>query len=108
MQARANAENNLAFALMNPIPTGRPATGFGADDGASLLMAFRGLQAESVAQGKAHKTISNELNTLVADPFEHWAVSHSVITLYRLFAQQFTLSVGPYQGKPSHCSRGLA
>ncbi|KAG5649730.1 hypothetical protein H0H81_002332 [Sphagnurus paluster] len=36
-------------------------------------MAFRGLQAESVAQGQAHKSIAKELETLVADPFEDWA-----------------------------------
>ncbi|KAL0953557.1 hypothetical protein HGRIS_004778 [Hohenbuehelia grisea] len=53
--------------------TGPQGTGFGADDGASLLMAFRGLQAESVAQGQAHKSISKELHTLVADPFSEWA-----------------------------------
>lgn len=50
--------------------------GFGADDGASLLMAFRGLQSESVAQGEAHKTLAQELETLVADPFEKWAEQH--------------------------------
>lgn len=80
--------------LVNPAPTGHDAgsshsalihvrtialtqcvtgTGFNADDGASLLMAFRGLQAESAAQGAAHRTIANELTTLVADPFANWA-----------------------------------
>lgn len=53
-------------------------TGFAADDGASLLMAFRGLQAESAAQGQAHKSIAKELNTLVADPFEDWAQGYRV------------------------------
>lgn len=53
-------------------------TGFVADDGASLLMAFRGLQAESAAQGHAHKSIAKELNTLVADPFEEWARGYRV------------------------------
>lgn len=55
-----------------------PGTGFGADDGASLLMAFRGLQAESIAQGEAHKTVAKELHTLVADPFEGWAHGYRV------------------------------
>ena len=36
-------------------------------------MAFRGLQAESAAQGAAHRTLANELTTLVADPFADWA-----------------------------------
>ncbi|KAG6909042.1 hypothetical protein DXG01_002316 [Tephrocybe rancida] len=71
IRARAVAEGHLAIALTTPSLTG-PA-GFSADDGASLLMAFRGLQAESVAQGQAHRTIAKELDTLVADPFEDWA-----------------------------------
>lgn len=58
--------------------------GFGADDGASLLMAFRGLQAESTAQGQAHNTIAKELSTLVADPFDDWARSYKVRYLYSL------------------------
>ncbi|KII87448.1 hypothetical protein PLICRDRAFT_142731 [Plicaturopsis crispa FD-325 SS-3] len=73
IRARAVAEGNLASALTNPALTGPQGTGFGADDGASLLMAFRGLQSESATQGTAHRTIANELNTLVADPFEDWA-----------------------------------
>lgn len=50
------------------------------DDGASLLMAFRGLQAESTAQGQAHKAIATELETLVADPFDQWAQTYKVRT----------------------------
>ncbi|KAF7965016.1 hypothetical protein HWV62_1048, partial [Athelia sp. TMB] len=74
IRARAAAEGQLAMALINPAPTGHDAgTGFHADDGASLLMAFRGLQAESAAQGAAHRTLANELTTLVADPFADWA-----------------------------------
>ncbi|TFK32789.1 hypothetical protein BDQ12DRAFT_474872 [Crucibulum laeve] len=73
IRARANAEAQLASSLTNPGPTGRAGTGFSADDGASLLMAFRGLQAESAAQGQAHKAIAKELDTLVADPFADWA-----------------------------------
>ncbi|KAF8074890.1 hypothetical protein FPV67DRAFT_1475342 [Lyophyllum atratum] len=73
IRARAVAEGHLAISLTNPGLTGPAGTGFGADDGASLLMAFRGLQAESAAQGQAHKSIANELDTLVADPFEDWA-----------------------------------
>jgi hypothetical protein len=52
--------------------------GFGADDGASLLIAFRGLQAESVAQGQVHKSIAHELQTLVAEPFHEWSQEHKV------------------------------
>ncbi|GLB41896.1 putative protein with domain found in Dishevelled, Egl-10, and Pleckstrin (DEP) [Lyophyllum shimeji] len=73
IRARAVAEGHLAISLTNPGMTGPAGTGFSADDGASLLMAFRGLQAESVAQGQAHRTIAKELDTLVADPFEEWA-----------------------------------
>jgi hypothetical protein len=53
-------------------------TGFNADDGASLLMAFRGLQAESFNQGQAHNSIAKELTTLVVDPFDHWAQAFKV------------------------------
>ena len=53
-------------------------TGFNADDGASLLMTFRGLQAESASQGQAHNSIAKELTTLVADPFDHWAQAYKV------------------------------
>lgn len=41
-------------------------------------MAFRGLQAESAAQGQAHHTIAKELTTLVADPFDEWAQGYKV------------------------------
>lgn len=41
-------------------------------------MAFRGLQAESAAQGQAHNSIAKELTTLVADPFDDWARSYKV------------------------------
>ncbi|KAF9266919.1 hypothetical protein L218DRAFT_1074764 [Marasmius fiardii PR-910] len=72
VRARAAAENQLAAALSN-LPGGRPGVGFQADDGASLLMAFQGLQAESASQGRIHKAVAKELETLVADPFEEWA-----------------------------------
>lgn len=52
-------------------------SGFGADDGATLLVAFRGLQAESRKQGEAHRGIAQELDNLVANPFEEWANKHA-------------------------------
>ncbi|KAJ7077876.1 hypothetical protein B0H15DRAFT_557408 [Mycena belliarum] len=76
VRARAQAERQLADALSNPMLTGAAGKGFGTDDGASLLMAFRGLQAESATQGQAHKTIAHELDTLVADPFDQWAQTY--------------------------------
>ncbi|KAL4063091.1 hypothetical protein J3A83DRAFT_4297301 [Scleroderma citrinum] len=68
--ARVNAENQFASVLLTP-PA--PGTGFSRDDGASLLMAFRGLQDESLAQGKIHRDIARDLQTLVAEPFDDWA-----------------------------------
>ena len=53
-------------------------TAFGADDGATLLMAFRGLQAETAQQGGVHQAIARELHQLVADPFEKWAKDYHV------------------------------
>jgi hypothetical protein len=61
-----------------------PETGFNADDGASLLMAFRGLQSESAAQSQVHKSIAHELQTLVAEPFNEWAQDHKVYTFVAL------------------------
>lgn len=43
-----------------------------------MLMAFRGLQAESVAQSNAHRDIAKELTDLVAGPFDEWAAGHRV------------------------------
>ncbi|PPQ65486.1 hypothetical protein CVT26_000126 [Gymnopilus dilepis] len=76
VRARATAESKIATSLIYPAQTGKQGTGFSADEGASLLMAFRGLQAESVAQGQVHDNIAKELNTLVADPFDEWAQSY--------------------------------
>lgn len=44
-------------------------------------MAFRGLQAESTAQGQVHKNIAKELETLVADPFDDWAQAYKVCVI---------------------------
>lgn len=41
-------------------------------------MAFRGLQAESAAQGVLHQSVAKDLQTLVADPFELWARGYKV------------------------------
>ena len=41
-------------------------------------MAFRGLQDESLAQGKVHREIAGELQMLVAEPFEDWAAKFKV------------------------------
>ena len=41
-------------------------------------MAFRGLQAEAIEQGRVHKDIAQELLELVADPFDEWAQRYKV------------------------------
>ena len=51
--------------------------GFGADDGASLLNTFRGLQRESITQGEAHKALARDLEALVVEPFKDWADKHA-------------------------------
>ncbi|KAG2157826.1 uncharacterized protein EDB93DRAFT_818604 [Suillus bovinus] len=73
IRARAAAEAQIATSLQHPVAIGSHGAGFNRDDGASLLMAFRGLQAESEKQGQVHKDISNDLRALVADPFSEWA-----------------------------------
>ncbi|KZP01697.1 hypothetical protein CALVIDRAFT_594393 [Calocera viscosa TUFC12733] len=77
IKARITAERNIASTLANPALTGPRAAGFGADDGASLLMAFRGLQRESVIQGEVHGAVARDLETIVLDPFEEWAHGHA-------------------------------
>ncbi|EIN06168.1 hypothetical protein PUNSTDRAFT_145491 [Punctularia strigosozonata HHB-11173 SS5] len=71
IRARAAAEASIAASLTKT-PAISP-QGFGADDGASLFMAFQGLQAESARQGEVHNAIAKELQSLVAEPFEVWA-----------------------------------
>ncbi|KAG0709279.1 hypothetical protein DFH29DRAFT_820737 [Suillus ampliporus] len=73
IRARAAAEAQIATALQYPSNIGSHGAGFNKDDGASLLMAFRGLQAESETQGQVHKDISKDLRAIVADPFNEWA-----------------------------------
>lgn len=73
IRARAAAEAQIATSLQHPVAIGSHGVGFNKDDGASLLMAFRGLQAESETQGQVHKDISKDLRALVADPFNEWA-----------------------------------
>ncbi len=48
------------------------------DDGASLLMAFKGMREETAAQGALHESVAKELATGVAEPFEKWAQGHKV------------------------------
>jgi len=69
--------------LNNSQPNGAPLpynadTGFNVDDGAFLLMAFCGLQAETTEHGQLHETVSNELRTLVIDPFRTWTEKYRV------------------------------
>ncbi|KAI0766927.1 hypothetical protein BD413DRAFT_480506 [Trametes elegans] len=70
IRTRAAAESALAATLKAPPPTG---SAFDVDDGASLLMAFRGLREEAAAEGAIHDGVARELQTAVADPFEKWA-----------------------------------
>ncbi|KAH9040382.1 hypothetical protein EDB85DRAFT_1925857 [Lactarius pseudohatsudake] len=72
IRARAQAEDDIGVALASITKT-TSGTAFGADDGATLLMAFRGLQSETAQQGGVHQAIARELHQLVADPFEKWA-----------------------------------
>lgn len=69
-------------------------------------MAFRGLQAESVAQGQAHHSISKELDTLVADPFDEWAQGYKVSrSRSRQWICLIAMSAGASQANSVHCHR---
>ncbi|CDO73283.1 hypothetical protein BN946_scf185008.g45 [Trametes cinnabarina] len=70
LQTRAAAEMAIAAVLNAPPPAGSV---FDVDDGASLLMAFKGLRAEATAEGAVHENVAKELQTAVADPFAKWA-----------------------------------
>ncbi|KAH9851942.1 hypothetical protein C2E23DRAFT_214849 [Lenzites betulinus] len=70
IRARAAAELAIAAGLNAPPPA---RSVFDVDDGASLLMAVRGLRDEAAAEGALHETVAKELQTAVADPFEKWA-----------------------------------
>jgi hypothetical protein len=53
-------------------------TDFSAKDRVTLLIAFRGIQAETSKQSGVHESIAHELQHLVADPFEGWAKGYHV------------------------------
>ncbi|KAF5351573.1 hypothetical protein D9758_007222 [Tetrapyrgos nigripes] len=76
IRSRAVAETQMASALSSPPTTNPAGSGFGADDGASLLMTFRGLHAEAASQAQAHLNVAKELESLVVDPFDQWAQSY--------------------------------
>ena len=52
------------------------------EGGASLLLAFRGLQEESIEQGKLHTSASQDLQTKIAEPFSEWAKGYKVGDLW--------------------------
>ncbi|KAG8788636.1 hypothetical protein FRC19_009933 [Serendipita sp. 401] len=76
LEARVRAEYDIAATLSTPTATGPRGTGFSADDGASLLMAFWGLKQEAKAQGDGHKAVANDLKSLALQPFATWAKGH--------------------------------
>ena len=51
-------------------------TGFSADDGASLLMAFWGIKQETKVQADGHRSLANDLQALALQPFAAWAKGH--------------------------------
>ncbi|KAL7412368.1 hypothetical protein BDY24DRAFT_392691 [Mrakia frigida] len=79
VQARSNATQQFANALLSPSPGPHPKEnqGFDADEGAGLVFTFRGLEAQSQLQGKIQSDIAQALTNHVAKPFEGWASAHS-------------------------------
>lgn len=50
--------------------------GFGVDDGASLLAAFRQLRTSQAELAEAHAQVARQLERNVANPFESWSIGH--------------------------------
>jgi hypothetical protein len=103
VRARAVAEGNFATSLKNQPPS-RTAAGFNSDDGASLLMAFRGLQAETVEHGQLHEAVSQELHTLVAEPFQGWTEEHKT-RLEKAKEQALQGWIGDFEENRIHVER---
>ncbi|KAI0693202.1 hypothetical protein C8T65DRAFT_668442 [Cerioporus squamosus] len=73
IRTRAEAELTIGATLKQDPPAN---SAFEVDDGASLLMAFKGMRDETAAQGALHESVAKELATGVAEPFEKWAQGH--------------------------------
>ncbi|TFK94176.1 hypothetical protein K466DRAFT_6229 [Polyporus arcularius HHB13444] len=73
IRTRAEAELTIGATLKQDPPAN---SAFEVDDGASLLMAFKGMREETAAQGALHESVAKELATGVAEPFEKWAQGH--------------------------------
>ncbi len=50
--------------------------GFGADDGATLKRAFEGITSEMVSEGDFHIQLSNNIKTMIIEPFNQWSKDH--------------------------------
>ena len=66
----------LLFVDVNSLPECLAASDHG--EGASLHLAFRGLQEESINQGKLHAEAAKDLQTKIAEPFASWAQGYKV------------------------------
>ncbi|THH02679.1 hypothetical protein EW026_g202 [Hermanssonia centrifuga] len=87
IRTRAAAEAALAATLASPASIG---SAFEKDEGASLLVAFRGIKEESLAQGQLHAAAAKDLQSKIADPFAEWANGYKE----RLHASRSTLVDG--------------
>nr|VWO94596.1 Ribonuclease 3 (EC (Ribonuclease III) (RNase III) [Ganoderma boninense] len=73
IRQRAAAELTIGATLKADPP---PDSVFERDDGASLLMTFKGMRDESAVQGTLHESVAKELQGVVVEPFEKWATGH--------------------------------
>ncbi|KAI1796635.1 hypothetical protein LXA43DRAFT_1071262 [Ganoderma leucocontextum] len=87
IRQRAAAELTIGATLKADPPADSV---FELDDGASLLMTFKGMREETAAQGALHESVAKELQGVVVEPFEKWASGHKE----RLLTSQANLLEG--------------
>lgn len=75
IRTRAEHERTYGYELRGSLAGARP-DGFGADDGASFLAAYRQLRVSQADLADAHKKVAKQLDILVLAPFEDWSVGH--------------------------------
>jgi hypothetical protein len=70
-------------------------------------MTFRGLQAESAAQGQIHRDIAKDIQTLVVEPFNVWAQDYKVLMLMHALTSFNPCQTGAARREQGDCFESL-